>query len=459
VTIEADALGRPRRVGGQLVDYDPLTSLPSRIGEVRVVNLPGLAWRSDDGAWGRSRPAMPEGLTVGTLTFLGARVLDQASSQFLTPDPLLTVPGSNGAASAYTYAWNDPVNFVDPTGMRPISQQEWNAIREREEQGRLGQAWQAIQDDPWGSLAAGAVIVTGAVLCFTPLAPVGVGILIGAGVSAGTGFVTGTLDPRLVALSGVLGGITGGAGAADLIATRSIALGVGMGAVGDFGTQLVQGGPIDWQSVAVNGVVGGLTGGIGYRMGANPSTTATRAALVGGATEGGGSVVRLALTGDHSVDLGRVAFDAAGGAGSSVANDRFSPNPPVAPREPLQLPAPPQPLALPPGPGPETVTVYRRTDHVAELQIQQETGLILSDAARRAYVGTGGDLDMAHSYSASAHQHGVRVWGSENDFGGKRGVTFRADVPRDSLIAQTLPTSNAAELLAPHSIRMDSVGD
>ena len=29
---------------------------------------------------------------------------------------------------------------------------------------------------------------------------------------------------------------------------------------------------------------------------------------------------------------------------------------------------------------------------------------------------TGGDLDIAHSYSASAHEHAVRVWGSENDY-------------------------------------------
>jgi len=345
-------------------------------------------------------------------------VLDQASRQFLTPDPLLAVPGSNGAASAYTYAWNDPVNFVDPTGMRPISREDWNAIRGREEQGRLGQAWQAIQDDPWGSLAAGAVIVTGAVLCFT-LAPVGVGILIGAGVSAGAGFATGTLDPRQVALSGVLGGISGGAGAASLSATESIALGVGMGGVGDFGAQLIQGGPIGWQSLAVNGVVGGLTGGIGYRLGANQTTTAARSALAGGVTEGGGSVVRQALTGDHTVDLGQVAFDAAGGVASGGAGHHFSPEVPPPPRELLELPAPPQRLAVPPGPGPQMVTVYRRTDHVAELQIHQETGLILSDAARRAYVGTGGDLD----------------------------------------IPLPLPTSNESEPLAPHSIPIEAVGN
>ena len=50
----------------------------------------------------------------------------------------MTVPGSNGGASAYTYAWQDPVNFVDPTGLRPVSKEEYDAIRERED--RVGLA-------------------------------------------------------------------------------------------------------------------------------------------------------------------------------------------------------------------------------------------------------------------------------------------------------------------------------
>ena len=331
------------------------------------------------------------------------------------------------------------------------------------------------------------MIVTGAVLCFTPLAPIGAGILIGAAVSAGTGFATGNFDPRQVALSGVLGGITGGAGAAGLSAGQSIALGVGLGATGDLGSQLIQGGPIDWNSVAVNGAVGGLTGGIGFRLGQNPTTNLAHTALTGAATDGGGSVVRQALTGDHTVNLSEVAFDAAGGAANSTANEYFARLNPVDVEQPLALPPGPTRLALPPGPGPDMVTVYRRTDHGVELQIQQETGLILSDAARQAYVGTGGDLDVAHAYSASAHDHAIRVWGSQDDyvqahsafstditavsgdrsmisvttdpdvaarFGGKDAVTFRAEVPRDSLIPQTLPTSNESELLAPHSIPM-----
>lgn len=34
-------------------------------------------------------------------------------------------------------------------------------------------------------------------------------------------------------------------------------------------------------------------------------------------------------------------------------------------------------------------------------------------------------------------------------FGGKDAVTFRSEVPRDSLIPQTLPGAGDAELLAP----------
>ena len=113
----------------------------------------------------------------------------------------MTVPGSNGGASAYTYAWQDPVNFVDPTGLRPVSQEEYDAIRKSEEQGSLGKAWEAIKEDPWGTVAMVGVVAVGVGLLFVPGGQViGAGILIGAATSAGVGLATGTFDPRQVAL-------------------------------------------------------------------------------------------------------------------------------------------------------------------------------------------------------------------------------------------------------------------
>jgi hypothetical protein len=40
-------------------------------------------------------------------------------------------------------------------------------------------------------------------------------------------------------------------------------------------------------------------------------------------------------------------------------------------------------------------------------------------------------------------------------FAGKDGVILRAEVPRDSLLPQTLPGANESEHLARHSIRME----
>jgi len=42
-----------------------------------------------------------------------------------------------------------------------------------------------------------------------------------------------------------------------------------------------------------------------------------------------------------------------------------------------------------------------------------------------------------------------------NHFAGKDGVVLRAEVPRDSLLPQTLQGSNESELLARHSIPME----
>ena len=63
-------------------------------------------------------------LVVDGLVWLRARAYDPASRAFLTPDPLEPVLGTAFAGNPYHYAGNDPVNQVDPLGLRPVTDAE-----------------------------------------------------------------------------------------------------------------------------------------------------------------------------------------------------------------------------------------------------------------------------------------------------------------------------------------------
>ena len=57
-------------------------------------------------------------------SWLRERAYDPATRAFLSPDPLPAVPGTAYAANPYHYAGNDPVNNVDPLGLRPVTDAE-----------------------------------------------------------------------------------------------------------------------------------------------------------------------------------------------------------------------------------------------------------------------------------------------------------------------------------------------
>ena len=63
-------------------------------------------------------------LVVDGLVWLRERAYDPATRAFLSPDPLPAVPGTAYAANPYHYAGNDPVNNVDPLGLRPVTDAE-----------------------------------------------------------------------------------------------------------------------------------------------------------------------------------------------------------------------------------------------------------------------------------------------------------------------------------------------
>ncbi|WP_406362754.1 RHS repeat-associated core domain-containing protein [Streptomyces sp. NBC_01579] len=78
-------------------------------GDQRSGNLPT---GTDHGFLGKT-----EDSSTG-LSLLGARAYDPKLGRFLSPDPL-NFPYSPQLLSAYSYSGNDPVNYSDPTGLKP----------------------------------------------------------------------------------------------------------------------------------------------------------------------------------------------------------------------------------------------------------------------------------------------------------------------------------------------------
>jgi RHS repeat-associated protein len=286
-----DNLGLPVDVGGVAVEWDLTTGWPTvaRIGDVSyewtdeglVVRRHGsepepvpLDWtrNAEEGLdpWGAGpgygvRLGYRGELAIEGLVFLRARFYDPATRSFLSPDPLPNPPGAPCGANPYHYAWNDPVSFVDPSGMRPLTQVEFERRKHLEQIGHAGQVADSLAKDPWGAIAMGLVIVGGVGLCFmTGGLALGAGMLIGAGISAGIGVASGNFNPRMVALNGLLGTITAGIGNAVTgasIATKIIT-GAGVGAGHSLANQAAHGGPISWGSVGIGAGIGSLGAGI-----------------------------------------------------------------------------------------------------------------------------------------------------------------------------------------------------
>ena len=111
--------------------------------------------------------------------------------------------------------------------------------------------------------------------------------------------------------------------------------------------------------------------------------------------------------------------------------------------------------------------------------------MMMSDAAREAYMSTGGDMDAAMDASVQAHADGIAAWGSESEYAiahaefgtelsqiGARsmisftedvkiaqqfangGKIFQATISRAAAIFQPLETSTEAEVLIRHMVEV-----
>lgn len=78
--------------------------------------------------WGGAGPGVGLGyrgeLTLHDLVWLRHRAYDLGSRSFLSTDPLPAVPGTAYAANPYHYAGNNPVDNIDPWGLRPMTDED-----------------------------------------------------------------------------------------------------------------------------------------------------------------------------------------------------------------------------------------------------------------------------------------------------------------------------------------------
>jgi len=227
--VDIDCFGRLRGVGGTELRWDLSAGNPelAAVGDTAVVASGAIALAAgedllvdqllgpvatgthpfgsapDDGSVSLAC-GLPGGVAFAGLIWLGDRVLDPATGQFLTPDPLAASIGSPTQAFPYAYADGDPVNRADPSGRsgQPISIADFEAARQRS----MGMQW--------GNIATVAVIAGGAVLAATGVGLVGMAIggAVLGGIQAGamSHQETGSVNPREVVV-GALFGAAGGA--------------------------------------------------------------------------------------------------------------------------------------------------------------------------------------------------------------------------------------------------------
>lgn len=55
-------------------------------------------------------------MVSGALNHMNGRVYDPTIGRFLSPDPLVQAPNNTQSYNRYSYVWNNPLSYTDPTG-------------------------------------------------------------------------------------------------------------------------------------------------------------------------------------------------------------------------------------------------------------------------------------------------------------------------------------------------------
>lgn len=130
--------------------------IPGGVTPWHTLNVPGLTGSTFDSALGNTPglptdwgvpsanatpiPGLPTGfeftgagsLRVAGLDMLGARVYDSPSRRFLSTDPKAAIAGSSWFADVYAYAGNNPLEYVDPRGERPMTVADYRKYQSQE---------------------------------------------------------------------------------------------------------------------------------------------------------------------------------------------------------------------------------------------------------------------------------------------------------------------------------------
>ncbi|MFP2929566.1 RHS repeat domain-containing protein [Pyxidicoccus sp. 3LG] len=452
-------------VGSDRIAHDGLGSAVGRVGATD-------SWHRYD-AWGEYRKSAEHWKVPGSaeaslgftghaydadagLTYAQQRWYAPELGRFLSQDPVFGVTSAPGSMNVWGYAHGNPTRYTDPTGefvpllvagiaigaelgfFGGVIHQEWTH----------GKGFWEFDRENW--MHVGKSTIVGGVAG-------GVGVAAGAVGTAVAGDAALALGASKVTASTVAG--AGGAfvsGYAGDVAGQATEMSLGMGRTS-----------IDHQRAAVLGVFFAPLG------------------AAGGFIEG-----TLASLGDDiGVGIQQGLRDGAAELGA------LSGRPPTPASTSTLAARAPSSGAVPGGRNPaaglqaieeadDLVTVYRGTNLTAELQIYEDTGQLMSEAARRTYYETGSE-STAYQVSERLHDDWVSLWwGSEKayveahgEFGQELPKAFRMDrtmisvtsdttvadrfaaeggtvfvgkVPRSQLIPQTLSGSTESEYLMRH---------
>lgn len=262
-----------------------------------VVGAPTVVDPAPGGVAGGLAGVLPAGVTltgsggvdIAGLEWLGARAYDPASRGFLSTDPLAPVLGAGWDGNPYAYAGNNPLNTTDPTGLRPLTDDELKAY-DSSTRGAMAAAGDFMADN-WEYFAGGAMVIAGGVLMATGVGgPVGMA-LIGAGadtiIQKAT---TGSVNWGQVALTGAVGIVAG-----PLAGKVSSAVASGVGRVGTaLSTRVLPAlGRAGSAALANAGRAGSAVSAVGTRVGSAMASGASRA---GTAVASAGTRVGTAVT-------------------------------------------------------------------------------------------------------------------------------------------------------------------